>query len=160
MTTTRRRIFQGLALSGWILICFAAAALGGLFPPDDWYAELRKPEWNPPAWIFGPVWTALYLMMAVAAWLVWREGGWARRCRPLLIFLVQLGLNAAWSPLFFGWHRPGLAFVDIVLLWLAIIATLIAFRPVNRTAAWLLVPYLVWVTFAAVLNFRLWRLNS
>lgn len=148
-----------LALAGWLLLCFAAAAMGGLFPPGDWYASLKKPDWNPPGWVFGPVWTALYVMMAVAAWLVWRRGGWTRQGRPLALFLVQLVLNAAWTPLFFGLHRAGLAFTGILLLWLAIAATLLAFRPVSRTAMLLLVPYLAWVSFAAVLNFTLWRLN-
>ena len=128
--------------------------------PGEWYASLKKPSWNPPGWIFGPVWTALYTMMAVAAWLIWRRGCWAAQRRPLTLFLVQLALNAAWTPLFFGWHRPRLAFADIVLLWLAILATLVAFRPVSRAAAWLLAPYLAWVSFATVLNLTLWRLNT
>ena len=148
-----------LGLIGWLAACFAAAAFGGLFVPDEWYAALRKPSWNPPGWVFGPVWTALYTMMGVAAWLVWRQGGWGKQRQPLLIFLVQLALNALWTPLFFGLHRPGLAFAEIVLLWLAIATTLAAFRPVSRAAAWLLVPYLAWVSFAAALNFTLWRLN-
>ncbi len=128
--------------------------------PGEWYASLRKPSWNPPGWIFGPVWTALYAMMAVAAWLVWRRGGFAAQRRPLGWFLAQLALNAAWTPLFFGLHWPGVAFAEIVLLWLAIVATLAAFRRVSRTATLLLVPYLLWVTFATVLNFTLWRLNA
>ncbi|MBM3878024.1 MAG: tryptophan-rich sensory protein [Verrucomicrobia bacterium] len=141
-------------------ICFVAPALGIFAMPGEWYASLRKPSWNPPGWIFGPVWTALYAMMAVAAWLVWRRGGFAAQRRALTMFLVQLALNAAWTPLFFGLHWPGVAFAEIVLLWLAIVATLFAFRPVSRVAAWLLVPYLAWVSFAAVLNFELWRLNQ
>ena len=149
-----------LALAGWLLLCFAAAALGGLFMPGQWYDSLKKPSWNPPAWIFGPVWTVLYTMMAVAAWLVWRRGGFRAQRRPLSLFLLQLALNAAWTPLFFGLHWPGLAFAEIVLLCLAAGATLLAFRPISRVASWLLAPYLAWVTFAAVLNFRLWRLNS
>ena len=149
-----------LALGGWLLLCFAAAALGGFFMPGEWYASLEKPSWNPPGWVFGPVWTALYAVMAVAAWLVWRRGGFAAQRRPLLLFSVQITLNAAWTPLFFGLHRPGLAFAEIVLLWLAIAATLVVFARVSRPAAWLLVPYLAWVSFAAVLNFTLWRLNA
>ena len=148
-----------LGLCGWLLLCFAAASPGAVFMPGEWFAALKKPAWNPPSWIFGPVWTALYAMMAAAAWLVWQRGGWTEQRKPLLIFLAQLALNALWTPLFFGLHRPGVAFAEIVLLWLAIVATLVAFRPVNRTAAWLLVPYLAWVSFAAVLNGTLWRLN-
>lgn len=148
-----------LGLCGWLLLCFAAASPGAVFMPGEWFAALKKPAWNPPGWVFGPVWTALYAMMAAAAWLVWQRGGWKEQRKPLLIFLAQLALNAVWTPLFFGLHRPGVAFAEIVLLWLAIVATLVAFRPVNRTAAWLLVPYLAWVSFAAVLNGTLWRLN-
>ena len=142
-----------------MLACFVPAAMGGLFMPGAWYASLQKPSWNPPGWIFGPVWTALYAMMAVAAWMVWRRGGWEKQRKPLVIFLAQLILNALWTPLFFGLHRPGLAFAEIVLLWLAIVATIVVFRPVSRAAMLLLVPYLAWVSFAAALNFTLWRLN-
>lgn len=149
-----------LALADWLLLCFAAASLGAVYMPGEWYAALRKPSWNPAGWIFGPVWTALYLMMAVAAWLVWRQGGWGKQRKPLLVFLAQLALNALWTPLFFGLHRPGMAFAEIVLLWLAIAATIVVFRPVSRTAMLLLVPYLAWVSFAAALNFTLWRLNT
>jgi tryptophan-rich sensory protein len=140
-------------------LCFGAAAFGGFFGPAEWYATLKKPAWNPPGWVFGPVWTALYTMMAVAAWLVWQRGGFASQRRPLTLFLAQLALNAAWTPLFFGLRLPGLAFAEIMVLWLAIAATLTSFRGVSRPAAWLLVPYLAWVTFAAALNFALWRLN-
>ncbi len=154
--TPSRRL---LVLAGWVLLCFAVASLGGFFGPGEWYASLKKPSWNPPGCIFGPVWTALYTMMAVAAWLVWRQGGWPKQHKPLLIFVAQLALNALWTPLFFGLHRPGVAFAEIILLWLAIAWTIAAFRRVHRTAAWLLAPYLSWVSFAALLNFTLWRLN-
>jgi len=154
-----RRSKAILGLCGWVLICFAAAALGAVFMPGDWYAALRKPTWNPPGWIFGPVWSVLYTMMAVAAWLVWQRGGFGAQRRPLGLFLVQLALNAAWTPLFFGLHQPGVAFAEIVLLWLAIAWTLATFWRVHRAAAWMLVPYLTWVSFAALLNFTLWRLN-
>jgi benzodiazapine receptor len=154
-----RRGRQVLAFAGWVLLCFAAAAFGGLFMPGEWYASLQKPAWNPPGWVFGPVWSALYTMMAVAAWLVWRRGGFVAQRRPLTLFLLQLALNAAWTPLFFGLHWPGVAFAEMVLLWLAIAATLLAFRPVSRIASWLLAPYLAWVSFAAALNFTYWLLN-
>jgi benzodiazapine receptor len=149
-----------LGLCGWVLLCFAAASLGALYPPDEWYAALQKPTWNPPGWIFGPVWSALYTMMAVAAWLVWKRGGFAAQRRPLGVFLAQLALNALWTPLFFGLHWPGVAFVEILLLGLAIAWTTALFWRVQRPAAYLLMPYLAWVSFAAVLNGTLWRLNS
>lgn len=155
---SRSKTIYGLI--GWLLLCFAAASLGALFMPGEWYAALNKPAWNPPGWIFGPVWTALYAMMAVAAWMVWQGGGFAAQRRPLGLFLAQLALNALWTPLFFGLHQTGLAFAEIILLWLAILATMLAFRPVSRAATWLLVPYLAWVSFAAVLNGTLWRLNG
>jgi len=150
---------KAFGLVGWLLLCFAAAAFGGLFMPGEWYAHLRKPTWNPPSWIFGPVWTALYAMMAFAAWLVWGRGGFAAQRGPLGLFLLQLLLNAAWSPLFFRLHNPGLAFAEIVLLWLAILGTVLAFWKVQRLASLLLLPYLAWVSFATVLNFTLWQLN-
>ena len=164
-TTSDRipRIIRSLSLCaglmGWLVLCFGAASLGAFFMPGEWYAGIRKPSWNPPGWVFGPVWSALYTMMAVAAWLVWKRGGWGVQRRPLAVFLVQWALNALWTPLFFGWHRPGWAFVEILLLWLAIIWTLREFWRVHRTAAMLLVPYLMWVTFASVLNGTLWWLN-
>lgn len=156
-TLTRPRSLAGFI--GWLLLCFGAATLGAFFSPGEWYAALAKPSWNPPAWLFGPVWSALYTMMAVAAWLIWRRGGFAAQRRPLALFLTQLTLNAAWSPLFFGLKNPGLAFAEILLLWLAILATLISFLRLSKFAGWLLAPYLAWVSFAAVLNFTLWRMN-
>ncbi|MGZ4961813.1 MAG: TspO/MBR family protein [Limisphaerales bacterium] len=157
MTSNAAKI---IALVAWLVLCFGVAAIGALFMPGDWYASLNKPAWNPPGWVFGPVWSALYAMMAVAAWLVWKRGGFPAQRGALTLYLVQLALNAAWTPLFFGLHRPGLAFGEIVLLWLAIGATLLAFSRVTPLAGWLLAPYLAWVSFAAVLNFALWRLNS
>ena len=148
------------ALAVCIAITFLAPVLGAWAMPGEWYATLRKPTWNPPSWIFGPVWTALYLMMATAAWLVWQRGGWSGQRRALTLYLVQLVLNAAWTPLFFGLKMPGPAFAEILLLLGAIIATTVAFRRVNKGAAALLVPYLAWVSFAAFLNFTLWRLNA
>lgn len=159
-SSTSTSLRNGLALAGWLLLCFAAASLGALFMPGEWYASLAKPAWNPPGWLFGPVWTVLYAMMAVSAWLVWRQGGWRLQRKPLLFFVAQLALNAGWTPLFFGLHRPGLAFVEIILLWLVLAWTITTFWREHRTAAWLLVPYLAWVSFAAVLNGTLWWLNA
>ncbi len=151
---------QALALAGWLVLCFSAAASAMFVSTGDWYASLSKPSWNPPAWVFGPAWTLLYIMMAVAAWIVWREGGWKAQRRSLGLFLLQWFLNALWTPLFFGMHRPDLAFAEIVVLWLALAMTLGSFWRVRKAAGVLLAPYLAWVTFAAALNFTLWRLNS
>ncbi len=148
-----------LGLVAWIIVTFAAPVAGAFFGPDEWFAGLAKPAWNPPSWLFGPVWTILYTFMAIAAWLVWKDGGFGRRRVPLALFLAQLAVNATWTPVFFGLHAPGPAFAVIVLLWIGIAATLVAFGRVHRTAAGLLVPYLAWVTFAAALNFAIWRLN-
>jgi tryptophan-rich sensory protein len=150
---------SAFALFCWIALCFGAAASGAIWSPDAWYAQLRKPAWNPPTWVFGPVWTALYAMMGVSAWRVWRRAGFAGAGDALGIFLLQLALNALWTPVFFGWHRPGWAFAVIVAMWIAILATLISFRRHDRLAAALLVPYLAWVSFASALNFALWRAN-
>ena len=150
---------SALALAGWVAVTFMVAAVGGFFRPGEWYAQLQKPVWNPPGWIFGPVWTALYTIMAVAAWLVWNRGGFARQWAALSLFLLQLLFNALWSPLFFGLHRPGLAFANLLLLWLALVATAIIFWRARHLAGALLLPYVAWVTFAGALNFALWRLN-
>jgi tryptophan-rich sensory protein len=150
---------SAVALAAWLTLSFAAAAIGGFFLPGEWYATLKKPPWNPPNWIFGPVWTALYIMMAVAAWLVWRRGEFAVQRLALGLFLLQLLLNALWSPLFFGLRAPALALVDIGFLWLALLGTMIACWKVRPLAGALLAPYLAWVTFASALNWTLWRLN-
>lgn len=146
-----------LSLAGFIGLTFLAPLAGAWSPPSEWYQGLAKPTWTPPGWVFGPAWTVLYLLMAVAAWRVWRCGGWTT---PLRWWLVQLALNAAWTPVFFGLKQPGWAFAEIVLLWLAILTTLRQFLAVERTAGWLLVPYLLWVSFAAALNYTIWRLNA
>lgn len=146
-------------LAGWVLLCFSAAASGASISTGGWYEQLRKPDWNPPSWIFAPVWSALYTMMAVAAWLVWRRGGWREQRWPLGCFLLQWFLNALWTPLFFGLHLPGIAFVEILLLWGALVVTAVWFWRVRPVAGVLLLPYLAWVSFAAFLNFTLWRLN-
>jgi benzodiazapine receptor len=159
MHTSPSGMRRWLALAGWLLLCFAAASLGTVFMPGEWYAALKKPAWNPPGWAFGPVWSALYTMMALAAWLVWQRGGFAAQRRALSLFLIQLALNAAWTPLFFGLHWTGVAAVEIILLWVAIFLTARAFHPVSRVASLLLWPYLAWVSFATLLNFELWRLN-
>lgn len=150
---------QTLALTGWLALCFAAAGSAVFVSTDGWYAALIKPAWNPPSWLFGPVWSLLYVMMAAAAWLVWREGGWKTQRRALGFFLAQWLLNALWTPLFFGLHQPGFAFAEILALWLLLAMTVTLFWRVKKVAGALLLPYLVWVAFAAVLNFSIWRLN-
>ena len=154
------RMRQALGLIGWIAVCLAAAVIGAQVTDPAWYASLEQPDWAPPSWLFGPVWTVLYLFMSIAAWLVWKFRGFKRAPVALGLFLVQLVFNAAWSWLFFGLRRPGLAFAEIVLLWVLVLATLAAFGNVRRLAAWLLLPYLIWVTFAAMLNFSLWQLYA
>ena len=149
-----------LVFVAFIALCFLAAALGALFRPGEWYEQLAKPSWRPPNWLFAPVWTLLYLTIAVCGWLIWREVGFAGGALALSTYLVQLLLNASWTPLFFGLHRPDLAFLDIALLWLSILATMAVFYPISTSAAWLLLPYILWVTFAAALNFSIWRLNA
>ena len=149
-----------LALLGWLALSLTAAAMGGLFLPGEWYAALRKPAWNPPNWIFGPVWAALYIAMAIAAWLVWKRGGFRGQRTALWLFLVQLFFNALWSPLFFGLRSPALGLLNILLLWLALLGTIVAFWRARPIAGAMLVPYLAWVSFATALNFALWNLNS
>ena len=150
---------NALALIGWIIISFSAAATGIIAKPGVWYAALNKPSFNPPNWIFGPVWTLLYLAMGFAAWRVWIRGGFAAQTRPLGHYIVQLGLNAAWPPIFFALHRLDLALLVILVLWIAIFLTILQFRTVDQLASWLLWPYLAWVSFATILNFSLWHLN-
>ncbi len=158
--TKESNLTKWLALIAAFVITFAFSAIGAQFTPGEWYRTLEKPFFNPPNWIFGPVWTILYAAMAVAAWIVWREQGRVNVAKALAAYGVQLVLNTAWSWLFFGRHHIGLALVDIALLWFAIIATMLLFWRVTRTAAMLLVPYLMWVSFAALLNLRFWQLNG
>jgi tryptophan-rich sensory protein len=146
-------------LVGWLVLAFAAAWIGSLFLPGEWYAQLSKPRWTPPNWLFGPVWSILYAFMAIAAWLVWKKGGFASASLPLAFFVVQLILNAIWSWLFFGLQNPGLAFCEIIILWFTILVTLITFWKEASVAGALLIPYLAWVSLAVVLNFSIWRMN-
>jgi len=146
-------------LAGWLVVTFAAAWIGSRYMPGAWYASLTKPSWNPPNYLFGPVWTALYVLMATSAWIVWRKAGFSGAGPALALFVVQLALNALWSYLFFGQHRPDLAFIDIVALWAAIVIVAALFWRVDHLAGGLMVPYVAWVTFASYLNFVLWRLN-
>jgi tryptophan-rich sensory protein len=149
-------------LLAFIAVCFAVSGAGAMVtrgPVSQWYPALLKPAWNPPAWVFGPVWTLLYLMMAVAAWLVWRKRGFTDGAAALWLFAIQLALNAAWSPLFFGLRNPLAGLLDIIPLWAAILATMVAFWRISPLAGALLAPYWLWVGFATALNFTIWRLN-
>ncbi len=161
MKRSMKRSSQVFGLLGWVAITFAAAALGAWASTSavSFYATLDLPPWAPPASVFGPVWTLLYAMMAIAAWLVWRERGW-RGARPaLMLYLVQLAVNALWSLLFFGWKLGALAFVDILVLIALVCAAIVAFARIRPTAAALLLPYLAWISFASALNFAVWRAN-
>lgn len=156
--TTRKQI---VGLVGWLIVSFIAAAIGGAasVQAGSFYTDLVRPDWAPPPSIFGPVWTVLYVLMGIAAWLVWRVGGFRAARSALTLFLVQLALNALWTWLFFGFHRGALAFAEILLLWVLIVATLIAFWRIRPLAGALLIPYLLWVSFASALNYAVWQLN-
>lgn len=153
---------QLVGFIAWLAVCFIAAAIGAVasIRAGSFYLSLQRPEWAPPASVFSPVWTALYVSMAVAAWLVWREAGFRHARTALMLFLAQLAFNAVWSWLFFAWHLGALAFFDILLLWLLIVATLIAFWRIRPLAGALLIPYLLWVSFAAALSYAVWQLNA
>lgn len=162
---TKKNILTLLAAIG---ISEGAGLIGSVFTAPSiptWYASLQRPEFSPPNWIFGPVWTTLYALMGIAAWLVWSSYAQASENKrkqirvALTLFGLQLVLNTLWSIIFFGWQNPGAAFAEISLLWLAILATIIAFARVSRPAAWLLLPYLLWVSFAAYFNYAIWTLN-
>lgn len=157
MTTPR----QVIGLVGWLLVSFAAAAIGAVASLDAgaFYESLVRPAWAPPGWLFAPVWTALYVLMGVAAWLVWRAHGFRQGGNALALFIVQLGANALWTWVFFAWRQGAWAFAEVVLLWCLIAATVVSFRRLNSLAAALLLPYLAWVTFACALTFATWRLN-
>lgn len=148
-----------LVLFGFIGACTAAAASASVYRPDEWYRALAKPSWNPPDFLFPIAWTILYGMIAYAGFLVWKAAGFAGALVPLAIYGVQLVLNGLWSVIFFGWKRLDLALIELIALWVMILATIIAFYPINQTAAFLLLPYLAWVTFAGLLNYRVLKLN-
>jgi translocator protein len=162
VTTPTRRPPTGLASAAGLLVFLIAVAVVALVGnlavtgAEQEYAALDQPVWAPPSWLFGPVWTILYILIAVSGWLVWRRTGVGR---PLIPYAVQLVLNAAWTPLFFGVGAYGLAAIEIVVLWLAIGLTVAVFARIHRAAAWLLVPYWAWVTFAAALNVAIWSAN-
>jgi translocator protein len=152
---------QAIGLVFWLLLAFGAAAVGALASASasEFYRDLARPSWAPPGWLFGPVWSVLYALMGAAAWLVWRVRGFGGARSALLVFVVQLAANALWTWLFFAWRQGGLAFAEILLLLALIFATIVLFWRVNRLAAVLLFPYLLWVSFASALTLSTWRLN-
>lgn len=147
------------SLAAFFGLCFLAAMSGGLFSPGPWYWALKKPSWQPPDWLFAPAWLVLYVMIAFAGWIVWESPPSLARDIGLGLYGIQLVLNALWSAIFFGMKRMGLAFVEVVFLWISVAATMAAFFVVDSTAGQLFVPYLAWVSFAAFLNLTVWRLN-
>lgn len=150
-----------LKLVGCILLSFVAGGIGSIFTAPaitNWYATLAKPSFNPPSWLFGPAWTTLYILMGIALFLVW-ESKKEHKKIAYTAFFVQLVLNALWSIIFFGWHNLGLAFAEIILLWLTIVWTIVSFGKISKPAAYLLIPYILWVSFASALTFAIWRLN-
>jgi tryptophan-rich sensory protein len=151
---------QALGLTGWLLLALATGGIGAIASVDaaSFYAQLERPAWAPPASVFGPVWTTLYVLMGIAAWLVWRTPA-ATKSRALTLFVAQLVANALWSWLFFGWRLGALASIEVLVLLALIGATLLAFARVSRLAALLLVPYLLWVAFASALTWSIWRAN-
>ena len=147
----------------FLVLSFAAAGLGSIFTNQSlktWYPTIKKSSWNPPNWIFAPVWTMLYFTMAVAAWMVWQREAPQFLCLPMILFVIQLALNALWSVLCFGFRNPGLAFAEVLLLWFFILITTISFWYVDQLAGLLFIPYLLWVSFASFLNYTLWQLNK
>jgi tryptophan-rich sensory protein len=149
------------SLIAWLLVSFAAAALGAIASSDAgaFYEQLARPPWAPPAWLFAPVWSLLYLLMGIAAWRVWRERGLRGTRIALSLFIIQLGANALWTWLFFAWRQGALAFLEILLLWALLVATVVAFSRLSRLAGALLIPYLLWVSFACALTYAVWQRN-
>lgn len=151
-----------LALIFFLFITFLAAFVGNYFTMPSiptWYASLNKPSFSPPNWLFGPVWTILYVLMAVSAFLIWQKGENSQAKKALTFYFIQLTLNTLWSIIFFGWHNLGLAFAEIVFLWFFILLTMINFYKVKKLTGILFIPYILWVSFAAILNFAIWQLN-
>jgi tryptophan-rich sensory protein len=159
----KARKFNVLTAVGFVLAAELAGNIGSLATfsqIETWYATLEKPFFNPPNWIFGPVWTILYAFMGIAFYQIWRSGQSQQRRKAIALFALQFILNILWSFIFFGFEQPGLAFVAIIVLWITIVATIRAFYPISKSAAWLLFPYILWVSFATVLNFAIWFLNE
>lgn len=150
-------------LSVSILICLAVGGISGYITANEipaWYMTLNKPSFNPPNWIFAPVWTTLYILMGISFWMIWKSGAEETvKNKAMVFFIVQLVLNFFWSIIFFNFHQLGFALAEIVLLWIFILLSVISFYPISKAASYLLIPYICWVSFASVLNFAIWKLN-
>ena len=159
MLPSRQR--QLLGLVAWILVSFTAAAIGAFasITAASFYGHLARPNWAPPSWLFAPVWSVLYVLMGLAAWLVWRSHGFKAARTALVLFISQLAANALWTWLFFAWRLGAAAFAEILILWILIVVTIALFLRLNTLAGVLMIPYLAWVTFACALTFSVWRLN-
>lgn len=160
---TPERSHPKVALLLWIaLILGLGSGMGIFFGPDAWFQSLAKPTWNPPGWLFAPVWTTLYVLIAISVWLVRKtpDASNAERSFAMRLFWVQFALNLAWTPIFFGLHNPLFAFVIICILWITAISTVLAFSRISSAAGYLMVPYLIWLSFALILNGTIWLLNS
>lgn len=161
MMTGMSKSKQTLGLALWLVLTFAAATIGSIASVESgaFYGQLLRPVWAPPAWLFGPAWTFLYILMGISAWLVWRINGLRAAQTSLSLFIVQLAANAVWTWIFFVWKLGALAFAEILILWVLILWNVLAFRRVRPMAAVLMLPYLAWVTYASALTFAVWRLN-
>lgn len=161
-SSVRKNLYTLGGLIGWLALVFTTATVGAIASVEAaiFYEQLVRPVWAPPGWVFGPVWTVLYLMMGIAAWLVWKRSGFAGAGMVLILFCVQLAVNALWSWLFFSWKLGAIAFADTLLLWVLIVATSVFFWKQSRLAGLMLLPYLAWVTYASVLTYSVWRLNQ
>jgi translocator protein len=152
---------QIIGLTGWLIIVFSAGAVGSVASVESgtFYGQLSRPEWAPPAWLFGPAWTVLYILMGISAWLIWRVRGFRPALAALSLFIVQLAVNALWTWIFFVWKLGAMAFVEILFLWALILCTIIVFWRIRPLAGVLMIPYLAWVTYASALTFMVWKLN-
>lgn len=159
MKLTSEQLKNLLGLAFWVVVTFSVAALASQFEPSEWYTNISKPAWTPPGWLFGPVWSILYLSMSVCAWLVWRQRHKTAVSWPLAFYLAQLAINGMWSWLFFGRQWIGLALIDLLALVILVVITVAMFLRVRKTAGLMLIPYLLWISFAAALNLQIWRMN-
>jgi tryptophan-rich sensory protein len=148
-----------IGLIGWIVICSLAGIFGAQFEPGTWYESLQKPSWTPPNWVFPVIWPILYIMMGISAWLMWKMKEVSIRSTEFTWFFVQLILNALWSWVFFGMHLISTGLAEVFLLWISLVFTILLFWNKNRTAGLLLIPYLLWISYASALNFAIWQLN-